>query len=254
MADVETKAWSQDAISQDRFLGGKISIFQPWQGFRAGTDSVLLAASLPDDITGSALEVGCGAGGALLPAAWRLPRLAFTGLEKDPRYAALAERGMVENALCERMAIQQGDAASLPPDWQNRFDLVFSNPPFFEANRTQAPAPGKTGAYLESLPLKAWINAMLFALRPKGTIVLIHRASELARLLTLLERQSGEICVRPIHSFPGSEAKRIIIRARKGLRPGPLRLLEPLYLYKRSGGERSDWTVRMQQDGAGIAW
>ena len=33
-------------ITEDSFLGGKIKIFQPKNGFRAGLDSVLLAASI----------------------------------------------------------------------------------------------------------------------------------------------------------------------------------------------------------------
>ena len=55
----------------DAFLGGRVKVFQPKQGFRAGTDSILLAAALEADFSGHALEVGCGAGGALFPAAIR---------------------------------------------------------------------------------------------------------------------------------------------------------------------------------------
>lgn len=254
MDDVMSQSWSGDAISQDAFYGGQVTVFQPRQGFRAGTDSVLLAASLPSQSCGTALEIGCGAGGALLPAAWRLAHLHFTGLEQDTRYAALAQRGVEANGFSGRVEIHTGQAQALPTDWQNRFDLVFSNPPFFDAQQTQAPKLAKHGAYVESIPLKAWLRAMLFALRPKGTLILIHRASELARLLTYLDRQSGEICICPIHAYPGAAAKRVLIRARKGLRPGALRMLEPLYLYTSPGGERTDQALEMQQNGAGLSW
>ena len=242
------------AFTTDAFYSGRITLFQPKTGFRAGTDSLLLAAALDHELKGQALELGTGAGGALLPAAFRLPKMNFTGVELDPEMVGLAKRGITENGFEDRVAVETYDAAALPGDWQNQFDLVFSNPPFFEPGTIQAPGTGKERAYLESLTLRDWLNVMLFALRPKGTLTLVHRAADLARILTVLERQTGEITVLPVHSYPGLEAKRILVRARKGLRPGPLRLLEPKYLYTEKGGARTEWALAMQRDGAEIAW
>lgn len=242
------------AYTVDAFYSGRIKVYQPKQGFRAGTDSLLLASALDRFTTGEALEMGCGSGGALLPAAHRLNQAQFTGLEIDPAMAALAQRGAQANGFEDRVEILQGNADDLAKDWQNRFELVFSNPPFFELGTIQTPGTGKEAAYLENVSLKDWINAMLFALRPKGTFVMVHRAADLARILSIIERQTGEITVLPIHSYPGAEAKRVLVRARKGLRSGPMRLLEPRYLYHEKGGERRGWTLAMQRDGAEIDW
>ena len=240
--------------SVDDFLSGRVQVVQPEKGFRAGTDSVLLAAALKASLRGEALEIGCGAGGALLPAAWRLPEARFTGLEKSLPMAALAVEGVGINNLQDRVAIVEGDAGAVPQDWQNRFDLVFSNPPFFEAGSIQQPGEGKDGAYLESISLKDWLSAMLFCVRPRGCIVMIHRASDLARILGVLERRAGEITVLPIRSYPGADAKRVLIKARKGLRPGPLRLLAGLDLYDARGGERTQELRAIASDGLGIDW
>ena len=241
-------------VTADAFFSGQVTVFQPAKGFRAGTDSILLATALPLNLSGHALDLGCGAGGALLPAMCRLEAVDFTGLEKSPEMAALARQGLIENGFEHRGRVVDGDVGALDPAWQNRFDLVFSNPPFFEAGTIPAPGLGKNQAYLESITLKDWIHAMLFALKPKGTLILVHRAADLARILGVLQRQSGEITVLPIHSYPGEEAKRVLVRARKGLRPGPMRLLEPRYLYTEKGGARTPWALAMQQDGAGIDW
>ena len=175
-------------------------------------------------------------------------------LNSNGDMAALARKGVDVNEWAARAEIVHGSAAALQADWQNKFDLVFSNPPFFEAGTIQAPGAGKEAAYLEGVPLKDWINAMLFALRPKGAFVMVHRAADLARILSVVERQSGEITVLPVHSYPGADAKRVLVRARKALRSGPMRLLEPKYLYQSKGGERTDWALAMQRDGAGIDW
>lgn len=238
----------------DDFLSGRVQVVQPAKGFRAGTDSVLLAASLKEDLRGEALEIGCGAGGALLPAAWRLPDVSFTGLEKNLPMAALAVEGAAINNMESRVTIVEGDAAEIPKLWENRFDLVFSNPPFFEAGSIQAPGEGKEGAYVESVSLKDWLSAMLFCVRPKGTIIMIHRATELARILAVLERRSGELTVLPIRSSPGEDAKRVLVRARKGLRSGPLKLLAGLDLYEARGGERTEKLSAIASEGQGIDW
>ena len=230
--------------TRDTLLGGRVQIEQPAKGFRAGHDSILLAAGLPDIGSGAALEIGCGAGGALLPAAWRLSGSAFVGVERDADMAELARRSVALNAFDDRCEILEGDAAVLPADWENRFDLVFSNPPFFAPGKASTPGEGKAGAYVESLTLDAWVKAMVFATRPKGWIILIHRAAELAGLMTALDRRAGEVTVLPIRPSAGAEAKRILVRARKGLRPGPARLLDGLEL---------DDSVRMDAVMAGEA-
>jgi hypothetical protein len=50
----------------DGFLGGRLSIAQPRRGFRAGHDTVLLAASIPAPAGSHVLELGSGAGVASL--------------------------------------------------------------------------------------------------------------------------------------------------------------------------------------------
>lgn len=241
-------------VTQDTFLGGRVQVFQPAKGFRAGTDSVLLAAALDQTAKGTALEIGCGAGGALLPAISRLPNMHFTGLESDRVMADLARRGLTENGFDTRGEIIHADAGNVPKDWENRFDLVFSNPPFFTEGSIQKPGEGKEGAYLESLSMKDWIGAMLFSLRPKGTFLMIHRAAELARILAIIERRTGEITVLPVRSFPGQDAKRVIIRARKGLRSGPMRLLSGIDLYQAKGAERTELMQQVAGEGVGLNW
>ncbi|WP_084395863.1 tRNA1(Val) (adenine(37)-N6)-methyltransferase [Henriciella aquimarina] len=238
----------------DAFLGGLVTVFQPKTGFRAGTDSVLLAAALNDAQTGEACEFGCGAGGALFPAAWRLKNANFTGLERDPVMLDLARRGIAENGFGDRVQVADQDVATIPAGWENRFDLVFSNPPFFEAGKIKPPGEGRQGAYLESLPLKDWIGAMLYTLKPKGRFVMIHRASELARILSVIERRTGEITVMPVRSWPGADAKRVIVKARKGLRSGPMRLLSGLDIYQSRGGPRTALIDSIARSGGALDW
>ena len=222
-------------MTEDTVLGGKVKLFQPERGFRAGTDSLLLAAaiSLPDG--GHALEIGCGCGGALLPAAWRNTEARFTGLEVDPEMTALAKRGAMANGVAMRVRAETGEASTWVRERENMFDLVFSNPPYFQPGTIKPTGTEKETAYITPLTTDEWIKAMLHVAKPKAPIILIHRAAELAALLSALDRRAGEITVLPIYSKPGEPAKRILVRARKGLRRGETRLLEPVYQYGADG-------------------
>jgi tRNA1(Val) A37 N6-methylase TrmN6 len=75
---------------------------------------------------------------------------------------------------------------------------------------------------------------MLRMVRPKGTITLIHRADRLDDILTLLAGQAGELTVFPIWPKQGRAAKRIIVRARKGIRT-PMSLSPGLVMHEEDG-------------------
>ncbi|MDP1554291.1 MAG: SAM-dependent methyltransferase, partial [Hyphomonas sp.] len=167
--------------------------------------------------------------------------------------AALARDGVGLNGFGARVNIETGEASAWVQNRENRFDLVFANPPYFEPGRISAPGDGKAGAYIESLALDGWIKAMIHAAKPRAPVVLIHRAAELARLLSQLDRQAGEIVVLPIASKAGEPARRVLVRARKGLKRGPLTLLPPLVTHDDDGRARTP-AAQAIVEGQAIAW
>ena len=215
-------------LREDGFLGGRLRISQPAQGYRAGADAVMLAAACPARGGQSVLELGCGAGVALLCLGARVPELALTGLELQPAYAALARRNAQANAIPAR--ILEGDLGQMPPDLRGEsFDHVIANPPYFVGG-TVAPDSGRGTARHEDTPLNDWINAGLRRLRPGAEITLIQRADRLGAILSALGDRAGAIKILPISARAGREAGRVIVTARKGART-PLRLLSPFILH-----------------------
>ena len=89
--------FSDSELSCNEFLGGRVRLWQPLSGYRAGVDPVLLAASVPATAGQTVLELGCGAGAAILCLAARVPGLHLTGVELQPAYADLARRNAAEN-------------------------------------------------------------------------------------------------------------------------------------------------------------
>ena len=226
------------ATTCDRFLDGRVVINQPADGFRAGIDAVLLAASVRAKSGNSLLELGCGAGTAMLCAAHRLTECTFTGIDIDPEIIALANQNITANAMETRVQARPDDVAT--PDDLGVYDRVFFNPPFFDdAKALRKPKAGKQQAYLSGdAPLKAWIKLAHDALRPKGRAFMIHRADALGAILYALSNGFGDIAIKPIQPRADKAAKRVLVMARKGSK-APLTLLPPLVLHDDEGGKYS---------------
>lgn len=242
-----------EAVSADGFLRGQVTVMQPREGYRAGHDAVLLAASLEAAAGEKLAEAGCGAGAALLCAAHRLGGTWLTGFERDPAMAELCARGIVANAMQDRVEVRGADIADRPREIENAFDQAFSNPPFFEPGAVRAPAPGKAGAYLADTPLKAWVLFLLHVVKPGGRVTMIHRAAALADILELLNPRAGEIEVLPVRPAPGAPAGRVIVKARKGLRRGPITLYEGMTLHVSAGGALTP-RAAAALDGGALEW
>jgi tRNA1Val (adenine37-N6)-methyltransferase len=228
------------ATTQDIFLKGRLTIEQPKVGFRSGSDAVLLAAAAASFAFSNAIEAGCGAGAALLSlqalCSDRPGRLA--GLEKDDAMAALANGNVQANGFIANIDIFMGDILSPPRSLAAKFDLVFSNPPFFDDNGAiRSPAPDRQAAYILGAPLQDWISGMLALCAPKGRILLIHRAERLPDILEAFKGRAGDIGVCPVRPRSGEIAKRVIVSAQKGSR-APMRLLAGIDMHPDKGAGR----------------
>jgi tRNA1(Val) A37 N6-methylase TrmN6 len=244
---------SEAGTTTDRFLDGAVSVIQPAKGYRAGMDAVLLAASLQAEAGQVLAEAGCGAGTALLCAAHRLAGCAFTGFERDDGVRVLAIEGVMANAMTGRVTVRAHDVGERPRDLENQFDQSFCNPPFFEPGTVRPPAPGREAAYLAETPLKAWVLFLHHITKPGGRITLVHRAAMLGELLELLGPRAGEIEILPVRPAPGAAAGRVLIRARKGLRRGPVTLYDGLALHETAGGPSTARAAEALKGGA-LEW
>ena len=219
-------------VGEDRLLGGAVRLRQPRHGYRAAIDAVLLAAAVPATDGDLVADLGTGAGAAALCLLARCPGCRVTGFEREPALAALAADNAGLNGVADRFAVVAGDIASLPPDRHGRFDCVMANPPYLPKARAATDADSATvedGAALED-----WVRVALALVRPKGTVALIHRADRLDELLSLLRRGAGGMVVLPLWPRRGLPAKRVVVRARRGIR-APLVLAPGLVLHGDDG-------------------
>jgi tRNA1(Val) A37 N6-methylase TrmN6 len=80
----------------------------------------------------------------------------------------------------------------------------------------------------------AWIKGCLACLKPKGRMVMIHRADRLSDVLAALHKGAGDIRILPIFPKANQPARRVIIDAGKDRR-SPDTLLPGLVLHEEGG-------------------
>ncbi|ETX30529.1 tRNA1(Val) (adenine(37)-N6)-methyltransferase [Roseivivax isoporae] len=224
------EAFADADLTQDAFLGGRVRLWQPRRGYRSGVDPVLLAASVAAVPGQRVLDLGCGAGAAMLCLGARVPGLDLTGVELQPAYARLARRNAAD-AECPARVVT-ADVAALPPDLrQETFDHVIANPPYFEPARRQGAAdPGRETGLAGPTPLADWVATAARRTAHGGSVTFIQRVERLPELLAAFDARLGGIEFLPLAPRVGRPARLILLRGRKGGRAA-FRALAPLILH-----------------------
>lgn len=231
--------FSESALSRDDFLGGQLKIWQPREGYRAGVDPVLLAATIPAQPGDVILELGCGGGIGLACLGRRVENLELYGAELQPAYAELAKRNLAANGLTAQITC--ADLRDLPDTLRRRsFDHIFANPPYFDpAHRSQASRPDREIALAGDAQLGDWLTTAARRLRSGGTATFIQRAERLPEMLTVAQTCLGSLELWPLSPRDGRPPRLILLRGRKSSRAG-FRFHAPLTLHI---GQHSDDTT-----------
>lgn len=237
----------------DAFHRGDFWLVQPaLRGHRAGTDAMMLAASVPTNFTGRLADFGAGAGAAGLAVASRCKSADVLLVERSTEMAGFAERTLTH----ERNAHLRARASLLVADValagqargasglaDNGFDFVLMNPPFNEAQDRPSPDTLRRDAHVMEPDLWArWIRSAAAVTRPRGGIGIIARPVSLPVILETLRGRYGGAAIVPIHPRPDQAAIRIVVRAWRGSRAA-LSLQPPLFLHEDSShafGARAD--------------
>ena len=215
--------------TRDRFLGGKLTLSQPGNGFRAGLDSVLLGAATGEGRK-TVLDLGCGVGTAAFVALANDPERTATLIDQNREMLDHARQNAADNALGARTTILTGDVTAKGEDRQaaglrdNAYDSVIANPPFF-ADGTLSSDSGRAGArHMQADALDRWIKTAAGAAAPRGEVIFIYPVASLPILLAGFAARFGALAILPLCPRPGEAASRVLIRGIKGSR-APLTLL-----------------------------
>jgi tRNA1Val (adenine37-N6)-methyltransferase len=182
----------------------QFTVHQEHAAMKVGTDGVLLGGWCSVDGARRMLDIGTGTGLIALMLAQRNTEAVVDAVELDAGACADARFNFQASPFVTRLRLAEGDIATLP--LEPGYDLIVSNPPFFE-EAFLSPELGRTMArHAVSLSRQVLFGRAAQLLADHGRLaVVVPASSELAVLESV--RQAGlllqRVCfVRPLPASP----------------------------------------------------
>ena len=223
----------------DKILRGKISIIQLKKGFRYGFDAVFLAAFVNGYLKKikkkkiSLVDVGSGVGTISLIIAYQNDQINITAIENNDTYLAVANENILRNNFQNKINLMQGNIFNIDNDLINRFDIVVTNPPFYD--QQQKKSENELDNYAKRIiNYESWIENSVKLLKDKGIIFLIIPTQLLEKSLKFLGTKTGSFKIFPIWPNHKKSSKRLILFAKKG-GVSPTELMSGMRLFNNQG-------------------
>jgi tRNA1Val (adenine37-N6)-methyltransferase len=228
----------ENPFTADSFFGGRLLVKQPQKGYRFSIDAVLLAWYSRPTPGDTVLDLGTGCGIIPMILAFRHGGIHIHGLEIQANLGKLAQENVKQNGLQQRITIHTMDMRALPPKTISApVDLIVSNPPYRRMNsgRLNPDSQRAVARHEIEINLAQLIGTVKRFLRTAGRFMAIYPAERMADMLVQLRTDGIEPKqIRMIHSRSGAEAKRFLVEAVKGARPG-IKVAPSLLIYQKDG-------------------
>jgi len=119
----------------------EFEVVQEKSAMKIGTDGVLLGAWANSKNPEKILDIGTGTGLIALMLAQRFPQAELTGIEIDQNAFEEAQFNVAESKYSKRISVLHTSLQDFVSD--EKFDLILSNPPFFELTHKENSARNK---------------------------------------------------------------------------------------------------------------
>lgn len=222
---------------------GGLKLIQSKDGFRFGTDAVLLAHFSKNIKAKKALDLCTGNGivPILLSNKTNIEKLC--GLEIQEEAAEFAKRSVLLNGLDDRIEITCGDLRESLKFYQKRsFDMITCNPPYMKAGAAiQNCIDSKTVARHEiCCTLEDVIATAEQLLKLNGHFFMVHRPTRLAEVIFCMKKHKIEP-KRLRLVYPDGTGEPILFLI-EGLIFGneEMRIMPPLFLKDENGNESDE--------------
>lgn len=237
-----------------------VKLFQPKTGYRFSVDALLLENFISAKRLGKGMELGAGSGIISILLARRLKNVKIFAVEIQESLAECAKKNVKLNKLDARIEVLTEDIKNLKKVFPaNRFDFVFSNPPFrkVKSGRLSVDEERAAARHEINITLSGLITTTSYLLKNGGRFYLIYHPFRLIELIGLLRKARLEPKrMRFVHSRrvpirvdsdesptrKGEEAKMVLIEAVKNSGTW-LKIEPPFYIYAKG----NEYTAEMKR-------
>ena len=182
---------------------------------KVGTDGVLLGAwcPLPSNLSASSpyrlLDIGTGSGLIALMLAQRLNNSEIDAIDIDQSAVEQATYNFAQSPFASYLKVHH---ATLQ-EWDAQpYDLIVSNPPYFQSSLKNPNAQRATARHTDTLSYSELIAHAARLLKNTGTLALVLPIEAKEEIITLATTHNlYPTHITHVHSKPGKPAKRLLI-------------------------------------------
>lgn len=140
---------------------------------KVGTDAVLLGAWASVAQAGNILDAGTGSGILALMAAQRNPSATICAIDVDGPSVAEAARNFARSPWSTRLSALQADLRSYQPSDGRLYDLILSNPPFFDRHFLSGNIRRNLARHTDTLSYEHLLEACSRLLDREGLVAIV---------------------------------------------------------------------------------
>ncbi|TNE53229.1 MAG: methyltransferase domain-containing protein [Bacteroidetes bacterium] len=165
----------------------QFEIRQERSAMKVGTDALVLGALMSKNQKGSGLDIGSGTGVLSLMMAQLNPEMHVTAIEKDQEAYRESCQNAENSMYQERIKVLHEDLLDWNPG--EKFDLIVSNPPFYEAGYASGEQRRDLARQDVHLPPEVLIDKIAKLLSDSGSAFLIYPHTQNDRIVSCIKSE-----------------------------------------------------------------
>lgn len=234
----------------------QFSVSHNRSAMKVGVDGVLIGCWANVEDANAILDVGTGCGVIALIMAQRQPKAEITAIDIDYLSAAEAADNFKNSPWSQRLNLIHGrfpEGVITNGDGGNsmcRFDLIISNPPYFNSGVTQVQTPRERARHQGELSPSSLLIESIPLLNPGGSLAMVI-PSELFYELDIVAQSVGYTLTRKclVRGHQNAPFKRVLLQWRLGqLFPDDKKCQEDILTLEISSGNPTDDYRRLCRD------
>ncbi len=236
-------------------INDNITLLQSTRGLTFTTDAYLLSAFVrrPVGRFGRIAELGAGTGAVSLLLAARGRAAHITAIEVQELFYNIMKENIANNGFSDVIKPVLGDVREMNESiLGGTFDAVFANPPYLRAGSGFDSAHDEANIARREIfgSIVDFCDAAARLCRQGGVFYLVYRPERLAELFSAL-RSAGFEPKQLTLLFPDAESAPSLIfcAARRGGKPGGLRITSPLIIYESGSRNETETFRRIYETG-----
>jgi len=203
-------------MANDYFEFKQFKIEQKRSPMKVGTDGVLIGcwAKSPVNFPERILDIGSGTGLISLISCQRFHSAKITGIEIYGDAIAESKLNVANSPWPQRISILHQSLEEFANSSKDKFDIIISNPPFYNTFSKSGKCGRDTARHADSLPVETLLKYGMGLLSPYGYLNLIYPFCHFEQIESICNRIglhiNSQCFVKPT---PEKNPKRVMISA-----------------------------------------